>query len=64
MYAYDFSAVVYDDEIYCIGCLPDGVDVDDDDVHPIFCGSEWDYIPVCCECGEPVEDVTVIEYNK
>ena len=51
MQAFDFEAVVYDGEIYCVNCLPDGVDVESDEVSPVFADSEWDYYPVCAECG-------------
>lgn len=51
MYSYDYEAVVYDGEIYCVGCLPEGVSVDSDEVSPIFADSEWDYYPVCADCG-------------
>ena len=51
MKAYDFHACVFDSEIYCNECLPDGVDTDSDGVHPIFASSEWDYYPTCCHCG-------------
>jgi hypothetical protein len=62
--------VIYDGEIYCTGCLPDGVDVDgvdgdgDDICNPIFAGSEWDTYPVCCHCGECHNYVTLLEYDK
>jgi len=49
--AYDFDACVFDGEIYCNGCLPEGVDTDSEDVQPVFADSEWDYYPTCCECG-------------
>ena len=64
----DYEAVVYDSEIYCIGCLPDGVDVNDIDSDgydicaPIFAGSGWDYAPVCCVCGAVHDYVTIIKY--
>ena len=51
MKAYDFDACVFDGEIYCNACLPDGVDTDSEDVRPVFADSEWDYYPTCCECG-------------
>ena len=50
MKAYDFDACVFDGEIYCNECLPDGVDTDCEDVQPIFASSEWDYYPTCCHC--------------
>jgi hypothetical protein len=37
--------------LYCVDCLPDGIDVDSEDVSPIFADSEWNSYPVCCECG-------------
>jgi hypothetical protein len=52
MKTYDFDAVVYDDNVLCVGCLPDGVSTDSDEVSPIFAGSEWEFYPVCVECGE------------
>ena len=49
MRAYDFKACVFDGEVYCNGCLPDGVDTD----------SEWDYYPTCCACGETDDYVSL-----
>ena len=60
MHAFDYDAVTYDGEIYCIECLPDGVNADDEDVHPIFADSEWDYIPVCCDCGTEHDYINLI----
>ena len=51
MKSYDYYAVVYDSEIYCTECLPSGINAESEGVMPIFADSEWDYIPVCCECG-------------
>ena len=51
MNAADYDAVVFDGDIYCIGCLPDGVNVESDDVHPIFADNECDHALVCCVCG-------------
>ena len=51
MKSYDYYAVVYDCEIFCNKCLPDGVSVESENVMPIFADSEWDYIPVCCRCN-------------
>ena len=64
MKAYDYDAVVYDSEVYCIGCLPVGVTVEDESVHPIFADSEWDYCPVCDVCGYAHDYVTVIGYGE
>lgn len=53
MKAYDYEAVAYDGAVYCTGCLPDEVSIDDTDyVQPIFASSEWDYYPCCDKCGE------------
>lgn len=58
---YDYDAVVYDDDIYCIECLPAGKNPDDDDISPIFAGSEWEYYPCCCICGAEHYYVTKID---
>jgi hypothetical protein len=52
MKSYEFEAVIYNGNIYCCGCLPIGVNINDDDVMPIYMDSEWYFIPVCCDCGE------------
>ena len=46
-----FWAVVWHDEVRCIGCLPADVSVRDYDVSPIFACEEWPSIPVCIRCG-------------
>jgi len=61
MKAYDFNAVTYDYEVYCIGCLPDGVSVHDEEVRPIFASDECDIAPVCYVCGEPHDYMGIIE---
>ena len=63
MKAWDFEAVAYDGDEYCVGCLPDGVDVDDDDVCPIFASDEVDVYPVCCVCGCEHDYMSKIEYE-
>lgn len=50
MKAWDFEAVYYDCACYCVSCLPDNVDVEDEAVSPIFADSEVDSYPVCEEC--------------
>lgn len=52
MKAWDYDAVTYDGDVYCVGCLPDGVTEEDEEVCPIFASDEWDSTPVCCVCGE------------
>lgn len=52
MQAWDFDAVAYGCETYCVQCLPDGVSVDDEEVTPIFATEEWTYPGVTCShCG-------------
>jgi len=51
MHAYDFEACVFDCDIYCNECLPDGVGTESEGVYPVFADSVWDYYPTCCECG-------------
>lgn len=59
MKSYDYEAVIYDGDIYCIGCLPDNIIADN--VYPIFADSEWDYIPVCCECGYEHDYICILK---
>lgn len=60
MNAADFEAVTYDGAVYCVGCLPEGLSVDDESVSPVFCGSEWDYYPTCdvCHCEHDYVSLT------
>ena len=60
MKSYDYYACVYDNQVYCTECLPDGVNQFDDDVHPIFADQEWDYVPVCCKCKREHDYVVVL----
>jgi len=60
MKSYDYNAVVYGNDIYCCECLPADISILDDDVTPIFAGSEWDYMPVCCVCSCEHDYVTII----
>src|ERR671923_253380 len=61
MKSFDYEAVTYDGAVYCVDCLPDGVNVNDDEVSPIFADSEWDTAPVCDVCGTVHDYVTVLE---
>jgi hypothetical protein len=52
----DFEAVVFGDPDdcpieLCVECLPEGVDVEDERVSPIFADQEWDRTVVCDKCG-------------
>ena len=60
MLAFDFEACTYDGAVYCVSCLPDGVDEDSEGVSPIFADSEWETYPVCSHCGEVHEYVNLI----
>jgi len=60
MKAFDYDAVTYDCAVYCVGCLPAGVNVNSDEVHPVFADSEWDTAPVCDACGEVHDYVTLL----
>lgn len=64
MQAFSFEAVVYDCEVYCEDCLPDGVDVNGDDVSPIFADSTWDTPPVCTMCGAEHDYMNVLSTNE
>ena len=58
MKSFDFYACVYDGEVFCNSCLPEGVTTDD--ASPIFADSEWDYAPVCSACGEEHDYMTIL----
>lgn len=64
MKAWDYYAVEYDGNVYCVACLPSGVDIESDDVSPIFADSEWDYYPVCDECGYTHDFVSLTTYGQ
>lgn len=64
MSSFDYNAMVFDCEIYCIECLPDGVGENDEDVSPIFADSEWDYYPVCAHCGAVHDYVCLTDYGR
>lgn len=64
MRAYDFEACIFNSEIYCEECLPNGVDINTPGVYPIFADDEWDYYPVCCECGTVHSYVSLTEAGE
>lgn len=64
MKSYDFDAVAYDGEIYCIACLPEGVNSDHPEVSPIFADSEWDHYPVCGHCHGVHDYVSLTEDGR
>lgn len=59
MKSFDFDAVVYDGAEYCVECCP--VDVDSDDVSPIFADAEMDRSVVCDACGAEHDYMTILE---
>jgi hypothetical protein len=61
MKSFDFDAVTYDGEVYCNECLPVGVDVDDEEVSPIFADDEWEVAPTCCQCGEVHDYMPILD---
>jgi hypothetical protein len=63
MNASDYEAVGYRSEIYCIDCLPSGVDIQGEDVTPVFADSEWNYYPVCTMCGCEHDYVVLIKQD-
>jgi hypothetical protein len=62
MKSYDYNAYTCDGAVYCITCLPP--EAHDDDIHPIFADSEWDYVPVCDACGMEHDYVTILGGDK
>ena len=61
MKTYDYEAVCYDGAVYCTECLPEGVDIESEEVCPIFADSEWEYVPVCDECGCKHDYMTILQ---
>lgn len=67
MKAYNYDAVIYDDDVYCIDCLPKWVKrnyKENEDVYPIFVSSEVTTYPVCCVCGEKHDYMNLIGKNN
>jgi hypothetical protein len=44
-----FEAVLYEDDVYCIKCLPKGVTRKQ--VNPLDSREIWAQAPTCCVCG-------------
>ena len=61
MKGWDYEVVAYDCDYYCVECLPEDVDVEDEDVHPIFATDEVDHAPCCCVCGEIHTYMSILE---
>jgi hypothetical protein len=60
--AWDYDAVAYDGGVYCVDCLPKGVD--DEDVTPIFATDEVDHAQVCDRCGAVHDYMNVREPDQ
>ncbi len=60
MKAWDYECVGYKGDIYCVDCLPVGVDMQNGDVSPVFESSEWGVYPVCCVCGQEHDYVVLL----
>lgn len=61
MKSWEYEAVGYEGEIYCVKCLPNGIDMQSGDASPIFACTEWDAYPVCCVCGHEHNYVDLIQ---
>ncbi len=62
-----FDAVEFQGKVYCIGCLPDPISLNDEDVLPIFANSVVKEFPNCEACGvqhDYMWTTTVIERIK
>lgn len=64
MKTFDFYAAIYDNDVYCIECLPSGVNAESEDVLPIFADSEWYYIPICIHCGHVHDYINLLEEDE
>ena len=63
MKSYDYEAVTYDHEVFCLDCLEEkGVSFEDSEVLPIFADSEWTFYPICSVCGREHDYVSLISY--
>jgi len=62
--SYDFDAVAYDAAVYCVLCLPPGVDLENEGVHPIFADAEVDAYPTCDVCGTLHDYVSLTEEGR
>lgn len=58
MKAYEYEAVIFNDEIFCLECLP--VETSENNYCPIFADSEWNTYPICSECGTEHDYVNLI----
>lgn len=66
----DIVGYTYNADTYCTNCKPEvKLDTYGDpdphygDINVIIVDSEWDDQPSCCECGELIQPVTILQ-NK
>ena len=45
----DYDAVIHNGQVYCVECVPDGID--QDAALPVYHGQPWTAICRCCVCG-------------
>jgi hypothetical protein len=62
MNASDVVGYAFDGATYCYDCRPDVSEDAEDDVSPIFAGSEWDSYPTCDTCHDSIESVELVNY--
>jgi hypothetical protein len=49
----DFDVVTFEDELWCVECLPDDIDENSDKVEPWYADlSFWTGYPRCFKCGK------------
>ena len=61
MKAWNFECVAYDGAIYCVQCLPEGVQEDNEEVSPVFATEEVESYPTCDACGAEHDYMCLIE---
>ena len=64
MKSYEYNAVTWDGDFYCIQCLPKGVRMGSEEVHPVYADCEWGYAPSCCICGYVHDYVNIINEGE
>ncbi len=64
MKSYDFDCVIFESDYFCVECLPDGTDSNNDGrMFPVFADSETDAPCVCRECGEVHDYMSIIPHK-
>lgn len=56
MKGYNVVGYAYNGDIYCPDC---GSEFSEEEKTPIFADTEFDFIPVCAECGTELEDYSL-----